>query len=260
MSFLSNNIMRGTDWRALERAVARLMILAGWKNVSVVGASGDNGADIIGVRYENGVPKKWVVQVKAVLQGKYVGVSAINEVMHAMSMYGAQVAAVATNGDFYSSATRKRDELRKNGFDLKLWNGAFLTSLSIGLPELPDRRTLRPYQADIVEKAQKIYDANGRRAFYVVATGLGKTVIAARIAQYLWQQGHRRFLVLCHAQDLALQLEQSFWSEISKEVPTRVFFGGVPPLLYDGINFGLYQTFQGYLSGCLLYTSPSPRD
>ena len=69
MSFLSNNIMRGTDWRALERAVARLMILAGWKNVSVVGASGDNGADIIGVRYENGVPKKWVVQVKAGLLG-----------------------------------------------------------------------------------------------------------------------------------------------------------------------------------------------
>ena len=249
MSFLSNNIMKGTDWRALERAVARLMILAGWKNVSVVGASGDNGADIIGVRYENGVPKKWVVQVKAVLWGKYVGVAAINEVMHAMSVYGAQVAVVATNGDFYSSATRKRDELRKNGFDLKLWNGAFLTSLSAGLPDLPNRRTLRPYQTDIVEKAQNVYEAKGRRAFYVVATGLGKTVIAARIAQFLWEKGKRRFLVLCHAQDLALQLEQSFWGEISKDIPTRVFFGGVPPLLYDGINFGLYQTFQGYLSG-----------
>ena len=57
MSFLSDNIMKGTDWRALERAIARLMVLAGWKNVSVVGASGDNGADIIGIRYENGHAK-----------------------------------------------------------------------------------------------------------------------------------------------------------------------------------------------------------
>ncbi len=100
MSFLSDSIMKGTDWRALERAVARLMMLAGWENVAVVGASGDGGADIVGVRYEKGVPQKWVVQVKAVLRGKYIGTSAINEVMRAMSRYEAQVAAVATNGDF----------------------------------------------------------------------------------------------------------------------------------------------------------------
>lgn len=84
---------------------------------------------------------------------------------------------------------------------------------------------------------------------YIVATGLGKTVIAARITNYLWSRGNRKFLVLCHAQDLALQLEQSFWREISKNIPTRTFFGGRPPLIYDGINFGLYQTFTNYLNG-----------
>lgn len=249
MSFLSDNIMKGTDWRALERAIARLMILAGWKNVSVVGASGDNGADIIGIRHENGQAKKWVVQVKAVIQGKYVGANAINEVLHAMSLYGAQVAVVATNGDFYSTARQKQKELQKNGFDLKLWNGAFLYALFEKLPSHAPQKQLRPYQGSIVQKAKDIYSAGGRRAFYVVATGLGKTVIAAKIAQFLWDKGNRRFLVLCHAQDLALQLEQSFWNELSKQIPTRTFFGGVPPLVYDGINFGLYQTFQSYLSG-----------
>ena len=249
MSFLSDSIMKGTDWRALERAVARLMMLAGWKNVAVVGASGDGGADIVGVRYEKGVPQKWVVQVKAVLRGKYIGASAINEVMRAMSLYGAQVAAVATNGDFYSSATKKQKELKRNGFDLRLWNGAFLVSLHEHLPTYPTRKSLRPYQDEIVAKAKAIFLSNGRRAFYIVATGLGKTVIAARITDFLWNQGCRKILVLCHAQDLALQLEQSFWGEVSKEVPTRVFFAGTPPLVYEGINFGLYQTFQGYLSG-----------
>lgn len=249
MSFLSDSIMKGTDWRALERAVARLMMLAGWKNVAVVGASGDGGADIVGVRYEKGIPQKWVVQVKAVLRGKYIGASAINEVMRAMSRYEAQVAAVATNGDFYSSTTKKQKELKRNGFDLRLWNGVFLVSLLEHLPIYSTRKSLRPYQDEIVAKAKSIFLSNGRRAFYIVATGLGKTVIAARITDFLWNQGCRRILVLCHAQDLALQLEQSFWSELSKEVPTRVFFAGTPPLVYEGINFGLSQTFQGYLSG-----------
>lgn len=251
MSFLSDSIMKGTDWRALERAVARLMMLAGWKNVAIVGASGDGGADIVGVRYEKGIPQKWVVQVKAVLRGKYIGASAINEVMRAMSRYEAQVAAVATNGDFYSSTTKKQRELKRNGFDLRLWNGAFLVSLLEYLPIYSTRKSLRPYQDEIVAKAKSIFLSNGRRAFYIVATGLGKTVIAARITDFLWNQGCRRILVLCHAQDLALQLEQSFWSELSKEVPTRVFFAGTPPLVYEGINFGLYQTFQGYLSGII---------
>lgn len=249
MSFLSSDIMKGTDWRALERAVARVMMLAGWTDVSVVGASGDNGADIIGVRTENGVSRVWVVQVKAVIRGKYVGVTAINEVLNAMSLYKAQVAVVATNGDFYTTAFEKQKTLKKNGFDLRLWNGAFLKGLLEKLPPFPAQKDPRPYQKEIVEKIQATYHSGGRRALYIVATGLGKTVIAAKSARFLWENGNKRILVLCHAQDLALQLEQSFWSELPKEVPTRTFFGGSAPLVYEGINFGLYQTFQGYLSG-----------
>ena len=83
----------------------------------------------------------------------------------------------------------------------------------------------------------------------MVATGLGKTIIAAEIAARLWEKGCRRALVLCHAQELALQLEQGFWPQLSKSIPTRYFFDGMPPLVYDGVNFGLYQSLQGYLSG-----------
>lgn len=90
MTFLTEAIMTGTDWHTLERVVARLMTLAGWSNVSVIGGSGDKGADIIGVRDVDGRPKTWVVQVKAVIRGNYVGVSAINEVVHAMSLYNSK--------------------------------------------------------------------------------------------------------------------------------------------------------------------------
>jgi superfamily II DNA or RNA helicase len=110
-------------------------------------------------------------------------------------------------------------------------------------------RGLRKYQDKIVNKVINSYEQGEKRAFYVVATGLGKTVIAATVARYLWDRGCRRILVLCHATDLALQLEQGFWSQIKKEVPTSVFFDGLPPRDTEGISFGLYQSLYGYLPG-----------
>lgn len=250
MTFLTEAIMTGTDWHALERVVARLMMLAGWSNVSVIGGSGDKGADIIGVRNVDGRPKTWVVQVKAVIRGNYVGVSAINEVVHAMSLYNSNVAVVATNGDFRQSTKKRQSALKAQGFDVRLWNGQFLQSLISQLPNYPASiKELRGYQSEIVDKAIQAYNSGQKKSFYIVATGLGKTIIAARITKYLWENGLRRFLVLCHAQDLAMQLEQSFWVELSKEVPTHVFIEGAPPLITDGINFGLYQSFYGYLGG-----------
>ncbi|MFC1806248.1 hypothetical protein ACFL09_04620 [Planctomycetota bacterium] len=35
MSFLTDDIMKGTDWRAVERAVARAMSHCGWQDVVV---------------------------------------------------------------------------------------------------------------------------------------------------------------------------------------------------------------------------------
>lgn len=110
-------------------------------------------------------------------------------------------------------------------------------------------RELRPYQDDIVHKVVASFDEGNKRAFYIVATGLGKTVIAATIARQLWTRGCHRILVLCHATDLALQLEQGFWPQLTKDIPTSVFFDGLPPRNTEGISFGLYQSLYGYLPG-----------
>ncbi len=242
--------MKGTDWRALERAVARLMSHCGWRDVSIIGRSGDKGADIVGVRDQRGSPRSWVVQVKAVGGGDYVGKAGLEEVMQAQSVYGAHVAALATNGDFIPSVHKRKDTLERAGFEIKLWNGRFLTDLLTKWPEKHwGKRDLRPYQSEIADRTIEIFEAGGRRVQYVVATGLGKTVIAGEIANRLWQKGCRKILVLCHTQDLALQLEQGFWFGLLKSVPTRYFFDGMPPLVYEGANFGLYQSLSGYLSG-----------
>ena len=167
---------------------------------------------------------------------------AINEAINALSFYDTKIAAVATNGEFTKTARQRQEELIANGYSLKLWNGAFLQSLIENMPsDHASYRSLRPYQDKIVEKVMASYESGSKRSFYIVATGLGKTVIAATIARKLWEKGCKKILVLCHAIDLALQLEQGFWPQLTKDVPTSVFFDGLPPRNAEGISFGLYH-------------------
>lgn len=250
MNFFTDDIANGINWKGLEKAVARMMGHLGWKDVNVIGGAGDKGADILADRKEGEHVKAWVVQSKAVSGDRYIGPKAIDEAIKALSFYDTQVAAVATNGEFTQTAMARQKQLEKNGYLLKLWNGAFLRAM---IERMPDNhagyRTLREYQQSIVEKVVAAYDAGEKKAFYIVATGLGKTVIAATIARHLWERGCRRILVLCHATDLAAQLEAGFWPQLTKEVPTSVFFNGLPPRNSEGISFGLYQSLYGYLPG-----------
>ena len=250
MNFYTEDIAKGYNWKGLERALARLMGHLGWKDTNVIGGAGDMGGDILGTRIDKAGAKSWVVQSKAVSGDRYIGPQAIKEAIDALTFYQANVAAVATNGEFTKTARQRQAQLESNGYTIKLWNGAFLQALIEGMPnDSAAYRQLRTYQQNIVDKVLRAFDAGEKRSFYIVATGLGKTVIAATIARNLWERGCKRILVLCHATDLAIQLEQGFWSQITKEVPTSVFFDGLPPRNTEGICFGLYQSLYGYLPG-----------
>ena len=250
MSFYTEDISEGYNWRGLERAIARLMEHLGWRDINVIGGAGDKGADVIATRAEGQQIKTWVVQSKAVTGDRYIGPQAINESINALSFYNTNIAAVATNGELTKTARQRQAQLATNGYTVKLWNGAFIKELIDKMPaDHAGLRKLRPYQEDIANKVIRAYDEGNKKAFYIVATGLGKTVIAATIARNLWDRGCRKILVLCHAIDLALQLEQGFWPQITKDVPTSVFFAGLPPRNTEGISFGLYQSLYGYLPG-----------
>lgn len=244
--------MAGGDWRALELAVSRLLLHCGWKNIQYIGESGDKGADVLAVRPNpsKGADDSYLIQVKAVHSSSYVGKSAIDQAVKGQAYYKAKVVVVATNGDFTKSAYDRRDDLNRQGYDVKLWNGKFLTDLVSSWPEYSEeRRSTRQYQSKIVDSVVRGFHNGRRKALFVVATGLGKTVIASSIADLLYSTGLKKILVLCHATDLAFQLQRSFWAQISKNIPTRIFMGGEPPVPSDGINFGLYQTLFGYLGG-----------
>jgi superfamily II DNA or RNA helicase len=250
--FLTDAVMAGGDWRALELAVSRLLLHCGWKNIQYVGESGDKGADVLAVRLNpsKGVDDSFLIQVKAVNSNSYVGKSAVDQAIKGQAYYKAKVVVVATNGDFTKSAYDRRDDLNRQGYDVRLWNGKFLTDLVYKWPDYSEeKRSPREYQSKIVDSVVRGYHSGRRKALFVVATGLGKTVIASSVADILYSAGLKKILVLCHATDLAFQLQRSFWAQISKKIPTRIFMDGEPPVPSDGINFGLYQTLFGYLGG-----------
>lgn len=250
IAFFTSEIASGSNWWALERAVARMLIHCGWKNVKVVGQTGDRGADIICTRIDKtGRTRVWVVQVKSVTGGSYVGVSAIQEALSAQSFYGADECAVATNGDFTASMIKRRNELNATGFHMHLWNGAFIESLlKQASSHMLGKNELRSYQKEIADTVVERWKRGQPRSLFIVATGLGKTVIGAELADRFFEMGLKKSLVLCHTQDLATQLEQGFWFRLRKDIPTRVFLDGAPPLSFDGLNVGLFQTLVGYLT------------
>jgi len=253
-SFLLPAVTAGEDWKGLELSVLRLLEHLGWKNLQYIGRSGDKGADVLGVWYDKRLQRNvsYVFQVKAVTEGNYVSVPAITQALSAQSYYEADRVVVVTNGTFTNSAIRRCELVNHDGAHVELWNGTTLKQfLARCKEESAARRIPRiDYQEGLISKCTQMYAQGSKRAFLVVATGLGKTLMAAEVTRRLWEgQGVRKILVLCHAVELSVQLQKSFWAQLGKRIPTQLFFGGDIPVPIDGITFGLYQSLFNNLGG-----------
>lgn len=245
-------VMDGRDWKGLELAVFRLLEHCGWENLQYVGESGDMGADILGVRYnpKTGEYESYLFQVKAVSGDNYIGTAAVDQAVQGQGFYGCKIAVVVTNGEFRKAAYTRKDELNRLHFNVRLWNGVFLSQLLSKFPETSSKlKRPHEYQNKIIDKVVKTYNDGGKKALYIVATGMGKTIIAATIANKLYEAGLKKILVVCHSIPLAIQLQKSFWCQIGKSMKTRLFMDGKIPVPIDGINFGLYQTLYNNLGG-----------
>lgn len=252
--FLLPSILLGEDWKGLELAVLRLLAHLGWTGLQYVGQSGDMGADILGTRYDptSRRERSYLFQVKAV-SGVHATVShpAIDQALSAQAFYGANTVVVVTNGEFTRSAIERVARLNATNNNVQLWNGATLLAAMRRCPaESTDRKTPFAYQQNVVDAICQAYLDGKKSAFYVVATGLGKTVIAAEVTRRLYHRhGLKRVLVLCHSEALAIQLQKSFWCQLDKTIPTLLFRGGARPRPIEGINFGLYQSLYSNLGG-----------
>jgi hypothetical protein len=210
-NFLDERRLLSGPWQAFERDVARALMFAGFVDVRIIGGSGDQGGDILGVK-EGTV---WVVQCK------HSGISgpskdAISEVLTAGRFYEAERMAVACARLPGPAFMQEIDRQRQLGLAVDVLGPPQLRTLLERVPEYPPaRRQLREYQHEAVGKFRDALIETGR-GLVVLATGLGKTVVMAELVADLYRDNlieHGRILVIADKLELIKQLQFGFWNQ-----------------------------------------------
>ncbi|RYE60309.1 MAG: DEAD/DEAH box helicase, partial [Oxalobacteraceae bacterium] len=237
--FVSEERLTFGPWAAFERTVARLVQHSGFSDVNLVGGTGDHGADVVAV----GSGQRWVLQAKYRGSGG-VDASGAAEAIHASSQYGAGISVLVANTYFYQDAYRFQSDKRQHGFDLKLWDGAFLLKYYDQLPSASiARRELREYQVKAIDAVELKRGQGARNALVIMATGLGKTVVATQlIANEVRRNPGQEILVLAHVTDLVRQLEIAAWPQLDKSCSTHLWTDGELPAYRGGVIFATWQS------------------
>lgn len=220
---------------AFARAVERLLLHLDFGDIRNIDGAGDEGGDILAIR--RGV--RWVFQSKWT-SGATIDRKAVEQADAAKAFYRADRAALATNASESRSARQRRDELASVGSRVDAWQSHDLDKFGAQAPDyVPDRLhgdRLRTYQVAAISKATVGLEKT-RRALVVLATGLGKTVVAGEVIHHhLEREPADDVLVVAHTKELVAQLERALWRHLPKQVSTQILNGDKHPPSLSGVT------------------------
>lgn len=225
MTFLSPETLQGISWQAFERLVARLLLHEGFDGVRLVGESNDGGADVLAHRRG----KRWLVQAKR--WSARVGNATVDRTLEAMRTYRAHVPVIVSLAGFEDGVRDRMASLHHSGAPMQLWDRTELLRRGSKLADSPpmlreDARPARPYQERAITRVlERMIAKEPNRALVVMATGLGKTYVAAEIVRRLRVNRSARVLALAHTNPLVNQLERSFWPFLTAQDDTLQWNG-----------------------------------
>lgn len=250
-SYMAPSVLLDGGPDRLTRQVERLLGQLGFKDVTNIDGSGDEGGDILATLHG----KLWVFQAKWKSRGP-VGREAVDEVNRAFDYYSAERAAVVTNTRPSPQAQARARELLRLGRQIDFWNGGELQALLTGAEEHPALE-LRDYQDIAVSALWSDLQAR-QRALLILATGLGKTVVGGEvISRFLRDQPTKDVLVVAHTKDLVNQLERAMWRHLPKRIKTQVLTGDDKPYDLAGVTCAttasaLTAVRKGYRPGLIM--------
>jgi superfamily II DNA or RNA helicase len=231
--FLGAESLQSVTWQALERLVLRLLLCEGHDGARIVGQSGDKGADIVA----HTAGRRWLFQVKR-WKAK-VGVDVVDKTVEALRTYSAEVPVIVALSGFDEAARKHQATLHREGYPLQLWDRTALTKRGerlTGAPieAHPDRFENRSYQEEAIQTIVTTFtEEHTRRALVVMATGLGKTFVAAEAYRRISALRPTRLFVLAHTNQLVYQLERTFWPFLQPSHETLVWNGLEHPPMAD---------------------------
>jgi superfamily II DNA or RNA helicase len=220
-------------------AIERLLWFLGFEDVRNIDGPHDEGGDLLALR--GGY--RWVFQAKWKKTG-LVPESAVEEVDAAKAFYQADRAVVATNRSMTAKAARRRDRLRGVGVRVDFWADSSLKKFATEVigEYVPARPTPRPYQQDAIAKARQAIESD-RRALVIMATGLGKTVVAGEVIDWwLRENPSDDVLMVAHVKELVRQLERATWRHLPRWIPTQSLTGDDRPDRLNGMTCATVQS------------------
>ena len=239
--FLGDFASAATSWQAFERGISRLLMAAGYEHVSLIGASGDGGADILAIKSG----KRWLVQVKRWTNP--IGSDVIERTIAAAKTYEADIPVIVSRSGFTAGLIEQRLRLASEGIRVQLWDRLSLdrqkSLLSENSPvaDQPEKFALREYQVQACDRIVHSWaeDKSGS-SLVVLATGLGKTFVAGESIRRMSNlKRDLRVLVLAHTNDLVYQLERAFWPFLRSDQATAIVNGVERPSWQDLLRFDL---------------------
>lgn len=212
-------IMNNMTWQAFERNLCRLLTYEGYDNVRLVGQTGDHGADVTG----NKAGKKWLFQAKH--WKKPVGLDVAQETINAVYEYKADIPVIVSSNGFDAAVKSYQSTLLARKIPLQLWDSNTLVSRTKRLPDKTyNTKEPRDYQSPAIDEIVNAYFAgDGNRALVVMATGLGKTFVAAESVRRIRANNPCKVLVCAHTNDLVYQLEKAFWPFLKPSEKTLIW-------------------------------------
>lgn len=221
--FVSEEILRRISWQAFERLVCRMLVCEDYEDIRLVGQSHDEGADVVAHKFG----KRWLFQVKR--WRSPVGIDVVDRTVRAAQVYRAQIPVIVSLGGFQDSVREHQQVLISRQIQLQLWDQRELfrrVSMLRRVPPIEGKLKLRRYQDETVQLVAKTFlEGAVSKAMVVMATGLGKTVVAAESLRRILASRKVRTLVLAHTNELVYQLERAFWPFLAADQDTLVLNG-----------------------------------
>lgn len=238
-TFLDADRLAKMSPRQFARTIERLLWHLGFEDVRNIDGPGDEGGDILARR--EGF--RWVFQCKWKGRG-VVSEAAVREVDAAKAFYGADRAVVVTNRLPGRKALNHRKKLLGIGVRVDFWEEKALGSFASEIISdyVPARYDLFDYQKEAFGAAVESLIQNGA-ALLILATGLGKTVVAGELVDW-YLKGHPEadVLIVAHVRELVGQLEKAMWRHLPKWIPTQTLTGENKPASLRGVTCATVQS------------------
>jgi len=247
--FLSTERLSKGTWQAFERGIARLLEHSGWEINELVGGSGDHGADIIAAfRDENNQLLEYVYQAKFSETNKPISVDIIGDLKRAMEYYDIQRGVAVSNRTISEAQNLKLRNLLSVGYNIQTFLSKTIFDTYSQLPPWAnEKRALKQYQAEALSKLQSAYKRGDRQGLVCLATGLGKTFVAASFLRWLYENNPNiNILILANTKSLIEQFDKAIWSNLPKWVATHLVYDSEKPTFFEGVTLSTFQSFNDF--------------